>query len=340
MSSTASVIIPAYNATATLRACVEGLLSGTVRPLEILIVDDKSTDDTLGLANSLASEHPGVVRVVALAKNGGPAVARNRGAAEARAENLVFVDSDTRPCADMLERFLARIPEADAVSGIYAMEPLNDGAVPRYKAYFNYYGFSREGVFAYETFSASTAGIRATVFRELGGFNEDFAWGMDYENEEFGRRIVRRHRLLLDPAMTSQHAFPDFAKLTRTYFHRVSIWAEFFVRTPKLESGGLATARIGLGTLAAPAAIATGVLAFLWPMLWPIPAALAAAFVWCMSGFYAFVARRRPSFLPAAVVLNAYFSSVIAAGAAYGVLRALTGTGRVGTAAAGPTSAD
>lgn len=329
MPPSVSVVIPAYNATATLGICVEALLRGSVPPLEILVVDDVSTDGTLDLARAMEAANPGTVRVVALERNGGPSIARNRGAAVAQGEYLVFVDSDTRPSSDMVERFLARIPEADAVSGIYAMEPLNDGAVPRYKAYFNYYGFSREGVFAYETFSASTAGIRASVFRELGGFNEGFAWGMDYENEEFGRRIVRRHRLLLDPAMTSQHAFPDFGKLTRTYFHRVSIWAEFFLRTPKLESGGLATARIGLGTLAAPAAIGTALIAGIWPVLWPVPAALAAAFAWCMSGFYGFVARNRPGFLPAAVALNVYFSSVIAAGAAYGVLRVLTGTGRV-----------
>ncbi|MBL8833959.1 MAG: glycosyltransferase [Rhodospirillales bacterium] len=329
MPSSVSVVIPAYNATATLRVCVEALLHGSVPPLEILIVDDASRDGTPDLARALAAENPGVVRVLTQESNGGPAVARNRGAVAAQGEYLVFVDSDTRPLPDMIERFLARIPEADAVSGIYAMEPLNDGLVPRYKAYFNYYGFSREGVFAYETFSASTAGIRASVFREVGGFNESFAWGMDYENEEIGRRIVRRHRLLLDPAMTSQHAFPDFAKLTRTYFHRVSIWAEFFLRTPKLESGGLATARIGLGTLAAPAAIGTALVAGIWPVLWPVPTALAAAFAWCMSGFYGFVARNRPAFLPAAVLLNVYFSSVIAAGAAYGVLRVLTGTGRV-----------
>lgn len=281
------------------------------------------------MAKAIAGEHPDVVRPVALPRNGGPSVARNRGAAEARGEYLVFVDSDTRCMPDMIANFLARIPQADAICGIYAMEPLNDGSVPRYKAYFNYYGFSRAGVVSYETFAGSTAGIRASVFRELGGFNESFAWGMDYENEEFGRRIAHGHHLLLDPAMASQHAFPGFVKLTRTYFSRVSIWAEFFLKAPKFESSGPATARMGIGTLAAPAALGAGLLVWIWPFMWPVPLSLAMIFAWSMSGFYGFVFRNRPTFLPAAVLLNVYFSCVVAAGAVYGVIRTILGAGRV-----------
>jgi GT2 family glycosyltransferase len=328
-----SVVIPCFNAQRTLAVCVEALLANNVRPLEIILVDDASSDPASpALADALAASHPGLVRAIRLEKNGGPAVARNRGAAVACGTYLVFVDSDTKPSPDLVEKFLARIPEADAVSGIYAMEPLNDEPVARYKAYLNYYAFSSEGVFAYETFSASTAGIRADVFAAHGGFDEKLAWGMDYENEEFGRRIITRHRLLLDPAMTSQHLFPGFSKLTRTYFSRVALWMEFFLKNPKLESGGLATPRIGIGTAAAPAALGFAALGFLWPGFFAASAALLLVFGICMAGFYGFVARHRPGFLPSAIVLNIYFSSVIACGAAYGVMRSLAGRGRAASA--------
>jgi hypothetical protein len=107
---------------------------------------------------------------------------------------------------------------------------------------------------------------------------------------------------------------------------------EFFLKNPKLESGGLATPRIGIGTAAAPAALGFAALGFLWPGFFAASAALLLVFGICMAGFYGFVARHRPGFLPSAIVLNIYFSSVIACGAAYGVMRSLAGRGRAASA--------
>jgi glycosyltransferase involved in cell wall biosynthesis len=336
--SSVSVVIPFYNSAATLERCVHSVLDGGVKPLEIVLVDDGSGDESSAIARALEAAHPGVVRALRLADNGGPARARNRGAALARGEFLLFVDSDTHASPDMIERFLRRIPEADAVTGIYDLEPLNDGAVPRYKAYFTYCAFADCGVIPYETFSSHTAGIKTAVFRELGGYDESLRWGMDYENEEFGRRIILRHKLLLDPEFKVRHFFPGFAKLTRTYFNRVSLWMEFFLRRPKLESGGTATARIGLGTAAAPAALGCAALSAFAPAFGWGAAAFALLYLHAMSGFFAFVARHRSGFLPAAIVLNLYFSVVISIGAAYGLLRAATGTGRLAAPKSGARS--
>ena len=324
-----SVIIPAYNASHTIGACVESALSGEVKPLEVIVVDDCSTDDTAAIVETLSARHPHVVRLIRTPANAGPASTRNAGGAAARGTYYFFMDSDTEMMPDTLRHFLRRIPEADAVSGIYHPEPLNGGAVPRYKAYLLAYLFDREGVFHHDVFIASSAGIRAEVFKALGGFNEHLPWGVDVENEEFGHRIAERHRLLMDPSINVRHHFPGFGKLTRTYFNRVSLWMELFLRRLRFEKGGSATMGIGLSAAAAAATIVTLPLAWIGWELALVPALFFSGYLIGYAGYFAYVARRRPSFLAAAVALNYWFSVILAVGAGYGTLRVLTGTGRL-----------
>jgi hypothetical protein len=230
--------------------------------------------------------------------------------------------------------------EADAVCGIYDPEPLNAGAVPRYKAYLLSYFFGRQGVFEHDVFVASSAGIRADLYRELGGFNERLVWGMDVENEDFGHRISERHRMLMDASINVRHHFPGFWKLTRTYFSRVSMWMELFMRRRKFEKGGSATGTVGLATAACAASIALLPVALLDARALLLSGGL---FLWYLSsyaGFLAWVARRRPSFVPAALALNCWCNVVLAAGTAYGALRVLTGTDRLRGVVAAPSRAE
>jgi glycosyltransferase involved in cell wall biosynthesis len=324
-----SVIIPAYNARATIAACVESALAGDVKPLEVIVVDDCSTDDTAAIVNTMAGRHPNVVKLIRSPRNAGPACARNLGASAAKGTYFFFIDSDTVMLLDTLEKFLKCIQECDAVSGIYHPEPLNEGAAPRYKAYQLAYFFGRRGVFEHDVFIASSAGIRAEVFHAVGGFNEKLPWGMDVENEEFGNRITAKYRILMDPSVNVRHHFPGFGKLTRTYFHRVSLWMELFLKRGRFEKGGNATMGTGLSTAAATAAVLTLPLPWLHAVLWPVPALF---FIWHVAGYagyFSYVARRRPSFLGMAFLLNYWFSTVLTAGAAYGALRGLTGIGRL-----------
>ena len=326
---TVSVIIPAYNARATIAACVESVLAGDVKPLEVIVVDDYSTDDTAAIVGALAVRYPNVVKLIHLPRNAGPARARNVGAASAEGAYYFFVDSDTEMLADTLSNFLRRIPEADAVSGIYHPEPINDCAAARYKAYLIAYLFGRAGVFPYDVFIASSAGIRPDVFKAVGGFNEQMPWGMDVENEDFGHRIAARYRLLMDPSITVRHHFPRFGKFTRTYFSRVSLWMELFLQRRQFERSGATTMGTGLSTAAAAAATIMLPLVWLHSAFAVISGALFAWHVAGYAGYFGYVAKRRPSFLLSAFLLNFWFSLVLAAGAAYGVLRMVTGTGRV-----------
>ncbi len=87
-----SVIIPAFNAQATLRRAAASVLSQSVRDLQLIIVDDGSTDSTADVARDLAREDPRVMLVHQ--SNAGLAAARNTGISAARAEFVAFLDAD------------------------------------------------------------------------------------------------------------------------------------------------------------------------------------------------------------------------------------------------------
>ena len=88
-----SVIIPVHNRPGVLQEAVRSALEQTYRPLEIVIVDDGSSDSTGLVADDLASAHPGVIQVIHQ-ENGGPGVARQRGLEQSRGEYIQFLDSD------------------------------------------------------------------------------------------------------------------------------------------------------------------------------------------------------------------------------------------------------
>ena len=88
-----STIIPVFNRAAMLREAVGSVLAQTHRPIEIVIVDDGSTDDTAAAAEALAAEHPDIVRVIHQ-PNGGVGSAREAGRGAIRGAFVQHLDSD------------------------------------------------------------------------------------------------------------------------------------------------------------------------------------------------------------------------------------------------------
>lgn len=105
-----SVIVPVYNIIPYLPRCVESLRTQTYENLEILLIDDGSTDETPALCDRLATEDERIR--VFHKKNGGPSSARNFGLQQAGGEYVGFVDSDDYVDADMYERLYGAIEKA------------------------------------------------------------------------------------------------------------------------------------------------------------------------------------------------------------------------------------
>lgn len=107
-----SVIVPVYNTEKYLKRCVDSLRAQTLSELEILLVDDGSTDGSAAMCDGFAAEDARV-RVFHKA-NGGSSSARNLGIAKAEGEYLGFVDSDDYVDADMYEKLYGAIRQYHA----------------------------------------------------------------------------------------------------------------------------------------------------------------------------------------------------------------------------------
>ena len=101
-----SVIIPTYNRVNVLTRAIDSVLDQTVTDLEIIVVDDGSTDDTLSVLNSYQDPR---VRHIAHDTNRGANIARNTGIEAAKGEYVAFLDSDDEWQSEKLERQLGRL---------------------------------------------------------------------------------------------------------------------------------------------------------------------------------------------------------------------------------------
>lgn len=108
-----SVIIPAYNTEEYMEECLDSLLQQTIGDLEIIVVNDGSTDGTHDILERYGAEYPEKIKVFHK-ENGGQASARNLALKHAKGEYLGFVDSDDWIDLDMYEVMYNKAKEEDA----------------------------------------------------------------------------------------------------------------------------------------------------------------------------------------------------------------------------------
>jgi glycosyltransferase involved in cell wall biosynthesis len=161
-----SVIMAAYNAAEHIGEALESVLAQTWRPLEVVVVDDGSEDDTA----TIVARYPDVVYV--RQDNQGPSAARNAAVEQSSGEFVANFDSDdllpaTR-VSDQIGYLLAH-PEVGAVFG--RQEWLN---APEWMARDSVYG-DVDGI------PLSSVMFRRNVFFELGGYDASFVHGEDMD---------------------------------------------------------------------------------------------------------------------------------------------------------------
>ena len=98
-----SVIVPVYNTEQYLGRCLNSLVNQTLQDMEILVVDDGSTDGSLAIAKEFEQSYPDKLKVFTK-ENGGQSTARNLAMEHAAGEYLGFADSDDWVDADMYEK--------------------------------------------------------------------------------------------------------------------------------------------------------------------------------------------------------------------------------------------
>lgn len=293
MPLTVSAIIPVYNAAPDLARCLESLKESTVQPLECIVVDDGSTDESPGAARAAGA------RVLSTGGRRGPAFARNLGARAASGELLFFLDADVtvhrHTIGRMLEHF-ASSPPADAVIGSYDDAPPGGGIVSQYKNLQHHYvhqGGSPEA----NTFWTGCGMIRRDVFLEAGGFSETFT-EPSIEDIELGYRLrAAGRRIVLEKRAQVKH----FKRWTLASLLRTDIllrgmpWTELSLRYRHLPNDLNVTGAQRASVVLVWVAAAAAPLALLLgnPLIF-LPGGMALCVALTMnSGFYRFLARRR-----------------------------------------------
>lgn len=108
-----SIIIPIYNVESYLRRCLDSVINQTLGNIEIICVNDCSTDNSWGILQEYA-KNDNRIRLINFAENKGAAAARNAGIEEATGEYIGFVDSDDFVDLDFYEKLYVKAKETDA----------------------------------------------------------------------------------------------------------------------------------------------------------------------------------------------------------------------------------
>lgn len=186
-----SFIIPIYNAAPFLQRCVKSVLAQenlNGETLQIIIVDDGSTDDSLSIANRIAAQEQ-TVQVISRT-HAGQSAARNSGLALARGEYIAFVDADDYIAPDWLAQHLKAINGVDYVQSGH----------PK-----NKYQFTVVWGRLYRR-----KAIEGLLFRE-GMIYEDVLWSVELWLTRATCRIIdySGYHYTRNPDSTTSHAHPD-----------------------------------------------------------------------------------------------------------------------------------
>ncbi len=196
-----SVIIPVYNRARELQECLRALQNQTLRPSEVIVVDDRSSDDSAEVARKFGAT------VLRAQENLSANYCRNLGAKCARGEILMFVDSDTVPSHTAVAAAVARFGDdsIDAVVGLYSAQHRHQNVTSQYKNLWIRYSYTKSAGRIDWIFGAVSA-IRTQSFRRVGGFDHTMMMTHGGEDLELGKRMARNNlNILLDPGCEVEH---------------------------------------------------------------------------------------------------------------------------------------
>jgi len=223
MTPEVSVIIPTFNRCAMLREAIDSVLAQSTPAFELIVIDDGSTD---GTAEHLARLAETIRIKIERIEHRGPAAARNRGVAIARAPLIAFLDSDDLWSPAKLERQIAfmRDNPGCAISQTREIWIRNGRRVnPGYRHR------KRAGDIFVDSLRTCLIGmssvmIRTDLFRSSGGFDEHMAAAEDYD---LWLRILIDHEagLLDEPLVTRRGGHPDQLSATTPALDRFRILA-------------------------------------------------------------------------------------------------------------------
>ena len=214
-SPSISVVIPTYNRVSTLGRAVQSVLAQTFADLELIVVDDGSTDDTALL---LAAFDDPRLRVIRLEESRGAAAARNLGASEAKGKFLAFQDSDDEWLLDKLRLQLDMLnadQEIVMVCCSYFVLPASGLPCLQLASSWMKLGYWSVDKLSQFHFIAPTWLLKRDVFDSVGGFDAELD---NLEDWELALRLFNTGRIVVaHQPLVVKHGGNDGLNEVRSY---------------------------------------------------------------------------------------------------------------------------
>jgi hypothetical protein len=182
------IVIPCYNYAHFLEACVQSVLAQEAVEVNVLVIDDGSTDRSAAVASALSDRDPRV-RLISLPKNVGMILAVNRGIEEITGEYFVKLDADDLLPPGSLKRSISLLERHPSVGFVYGRPRHFTGTVPprpragrqRWTIWPGAEWFALRCRLGVNCISQPEAMIRSSILREIGGYNVNLPHTSDVE---------------------------------------------------------------------------------------------------------------------------------------------------------------
>ncbi len=182
-----SIITPCYNSADFVKLTINSVLAQSYTNWELIVIDDKSTDDTCKIVETYTEKYPNI-KLIKLEKNGGVANARNVGLAEAKGKYIAFLDSDDIWLQEKLTKQVTYMEEQSLPMTFCAYNRIDEaGAIISRKievpSNVNYRQLLSHNVIIFSTSLTLKSVIADTKFKKVG--HEDWIFWLDIFKKPF-----------------------------------------------------------------------------------------------------------------------------------------------------------
>ena len=223
-----SVIMPMYNAEKYIAQAINSILGQSFREIELIIIDDKSTDQSRSIVESFLSKDSRIILLTGSAQ--GAAAAANKGMKIARGKYISFCDADDLFSDNSIEsqvNYIESHPEAGATCAKFAMMDSLGGNIVEMVNENEPSDITEELLSGVTRTHACTFMVRKEIIEMLGGYREFFVSGYDID---FQLRLAEACKVVYLPIVTYLYRLHD----TSIVHTQSSSKREFFEKTARL----------------------------------------------------------------------------------------------------------